>query len=184
MISKRRLLASAGGLICVSAAAVSGSVCPARAALPPIAMDKHEQYMRLAIEQGRTNPAFPFGAVIVKPATGETMATGANNAHANPVLHGEIVCINEYVARHGNQGWEDVALYTTGEPCPMCMTALIFARIGAVVYGSTVEAQQQPGHRGFAISAKQLVEAAPFPTGLLLGGVLASETDRMFRERK
>jgi tRNA(adenine34) deaminase len=181
MISKRRLLVSAGGLICVAAATSK----PARAALPPIPTEKHEQFMRLAIEQGRKNPAYPFGAVIVQPATGETMAIGVNNARANPTLHGEVAAINEYVARHGNQGWEDVVLYTTAEPCPMCMTALIFARIGGVVFGTAEAAQQKPGDHGFGISAKQIVDASPFPNKpLLLGGVLGAETDRMFRERK
>ena len=61
MISKRTLLLSAGGLICVA------GTRPARAALPPISMTQHDGFMRLAIEEGRRNPAYPFGAVMVRP---------------------------------------------------------------------------------------------------------------------
>jgi tRNA(Arg) A34 adenosine deaminase TadA len=50
------------------------------------------------------------------------LAEGVNDSRRNPVLHGEIVCINAYVAAHGNVGWEDAVLYTTAEParcaCP------------------------------------------------------------------
>jgi len=180
MISKRMLLGSMVALTCVPGAR------PARAALPPIPMDRHERYMRLAIEQGRKNPYFPFGAVIVRPETDEVMASGVNKTRENPTLHGEIVCMNDYIARHGNRGWDALVLYTTCEPCPMCMTALIFAGIGGVVFGTTnTDGLRKAGMDPIAISAKDVVDAAPFYKGhLLLGGVLASDTDRMFLERK
>lgn len=50
----------------------------------------HEDYMRLAIESARTVASVPFGAVIVRPATGECLATGANRSAENPIFHGEI----------------------------------------------------------------------------------------------
>jgi hypothetical protein len=40
------------------------------------------------------------------------LAQGVNNSKTNPILHGEIVAINDYVARHGNQGWANSILYT------------------------------------------------------------------------
>ena len=129
-ISKRSLL---GGLACIAVAR------PARAALPSISMAQHERCMRLAIVEARRNPAYPFGAVIVRPDTGEVLARGVNNSRANPILHGEIACMNDYVQSHGNQGWAALALYTTGEPCSMCMSALVWARIGGVVYGTSIE---------------------------------------------
>ncbi len=178
MITKRRLLASLGGLICVPAA------WPARAALPPISTGQHERCMRLAIAEARRNPAYPFGAVIVRASTGEAVAEGVNNSRANPVLHGEIASMNDYVARHGNKDWEQMVLYTTGEPCVMCMGALIWAGIGGVVFATSIDGIRKSGISQIAISAKQVAEAAPFYHGLLLGGVLAAETDRLFMERK
>ncbi|HTR88070.1 MAG TPA: nucleoside deaminase [Reyranella sp.] len=179
MISKRTLLIGFGGLVCLPGAR------PARAALPPISMARHEQAMRLAIAQGRRNPYWPFGAVIVRADTGEVMAEGVNS-HDNPVLHGEIVCINDYVARHGNKGWADMVLYTTCEPCPMCITALIWAHIGGVVFGTgNFDGLAKAGLDAIKISARDVIDATPFgPKPMLLGGVLAAETDAMFLNRK
>ncbi len=144
--------------------------------------------MRLAIAEARGNPMYPFGAVIVRPgandAAGETMARGVNNSRVNPILHGEIACMNDYVSRHGNTGWSDMVLYTTGEPCSMCMSALVWAGIGGVVFASSIQGILAAGIGQINITARQVAEASPFYSGLLLGGVLAAETDKMFLDRK
>lgn len=178
MISKRRFLLCACGAAC---AAVSR---PARAALPPIPMDRHEAYMRLAIAEAKGNPRYPFGAVIVRPSTGEVMGKGVNDSAANPILHGEIACLNDYVRQNGNTGWADTVLYTTGEPCSMCMSALMWAGIGGVVFASSIEGIKRAGIGQIEIAARAVADATPFWKGLLLGGVLAAETDRMFLERR
>lgn len=179
MISRRRLVVGLAGLIGTPGAAF------AQAALPPISMDRHEAAMRLAIEQGRKNPYYPYGAVIVRAATGELMAEGVNDARSNPTLHGEIVCLNDYVRRHGNRDWEQMVLYATCEPCPMCMTALIFARIGGVVFASSsFGAVAASVGEPIRLSAQDIVDATPFYKPMLLGGVLAAETDAMFSNRK
>jgi tRNA(adenine34) deaminase len=180
MISKRTLLVGLGGLICVPGAK------PARAALPPVPMARHEQAMRLAIEQGKKNPYYPYGAVITEASTGAVVAEGTNDARANPTLHGEIVCINDYVSKHGNKDWESKILYTTCEPCPMCMTALIWAGIGGVVFASSAFSPALVASIGepIKISAQEVIDKASFHKPMLLGGVLAAETDAMFTNRK
>jgi tRNA(Arg) A34 adenosine deaminase TadA len=178
MISKRRLIVGAGALICVAGAR------PARAALPPISMARHEQAMRQAIEEARRNPVYPFGAVIVRADTGEVMARGVNNSRENPILHGEIACMNDYVRLNGNKGWGQAVLYTTGEPCSMCMSALVWAGIGGVVFASSIDGIRRAGIEQIDITARAVAAASPFYSGLLLGGVLAAETDRMFMDRR
>lgn len=178
MISKRMLLVSVGALVCTPGAK------PARAALPPISLDRHERAMRAAIEQGRRNAAYPFGAVIVRAETGEVMGQGVNDMSANPTLHGEIACMNDYVGRHGSTDWPSRVLYTTAEPCPMCMSALVWARIGGVVFGTPIEGLKRFGIDQIDITARAVVDASPFYSGILLGGVLQDDTDRLFRERK
>ena len=106
--------------------------------LDAIPLTAHETAMRLAIAAAKANPFYPFGAVIVGAADRAVLAQGVNNGKANPILHGEIVAISDYIARHGNQGWADGILYTTGEPCPMCMSAIVWAGISGVVYGSSI----------------------------------------------
>ena len=178
MISKRTLLIGLGGLICVPGAR------PARAALPPISMARHEQAMRLAIEQGKKNPYYPFGAVMTDAASGAVVAEGTNDARSNPTLHGEIVCMNDYIAKHGNKDWESKVLYTTCEPCTMCISALIWARIGGVVFATSLDGQRRAGMEPFKITSQQVIDSENYHKPMLLGGVLASETDQMFVDRK
>jgi tRNA(adenine34) deaminase len=175
---RRRLFVGAGALICVAGAR------PARAALPPISTARHEQAMRQAIEEARRNPRYPFGAVIVRADTGEVLARGVNNSGENPILHGEIACLNDYVRLNGNRGWGQAVLYTTGEPCSMCMSALMWAGIGGVVFASSIDGIRRSGIEQIDITARAVADATPFWKGLLLGGVLAAETDRMFLERR
>lgn len=179
MISKRNFLGSTGALICV--AATRGASAQQ---MPALSMAQHERFMRLAIEEARKNPYYPFGAVIVRPDTGEVMARGVNDSRANPILHGEIACMNDYVKRHGNRRWGPLLLYTTGEPCSMCMSALVWAGIGGVVFASSIDGIRRAGIEQINITARTVIEQSPFYNGALLGGVLASETDRMFMERK
>jgi tRNA(adenine34) deaminase len=152
--------------------------------LAAIPLAAHEEAMRLAIAAAAANPAFPFGAVIVRASDRAVMATGTNNGSANPTFHGEIVAINDYVARHGNRGWEETVLYTTGEPCPMCMSALAWARIGGVVYGTSIEKLRQVGIDQILLPATAVIAAAPFYHGEILGLVLAAETDALFENRQ
>lgn len=175
MIAKRSLMVSLGGIVFVSGA---------RAALPDIPMVRHEAAMRLAIQQAGGNPRYPFGAVIVGATNGELLAGGVNDSAKNPILHGEIACMNDYVQRRGNKDWASVVLYTTGEPCSMCMSALVWSGIGGVVYASSIDAIRAAGIDQIGIRAQSVQDASPFYNGTLLGGVLSAETDRMFRERK
>ena len=177
MISRRAFLASVGSLVCVAVAR------PART-LPPIALARHEAFMRLAIAEGRKNPMWPFGAVMVQPESGEVIARGVNDSQADPILHGEIVCMQDYVRRHGNRSWASLVLYTTAEPCPMCMSALVWAGIGGVVYGTSIEGISRAGIPQIEIKANAVVDASPFYKGMLLGGVLQAETDRLFMDRR
>jgi tRNA(Arg) A34 adenosine deaminase TadA len=174
------------------AAAVCGFSLPASAAKDPmpaidlsaIPLSAHEEAMRLAIAEARGNPVFPFGTVIVKASDRQVMAAGVNTGAANPTFHGEIVAINDYVARHGNLGWGEAILYTTGEPCPMCMSAMVWAGMGGVVWGTSIEQLRQFDIEQIRIPATAVTAAAAFYRGEILGNVLAAETDALFRNRK
>ncbi len=152
--------------------------------LSTIPLRIHEEAMRRAIAVSRQNRFFPFGAVIVRAVDHQIMAVGVNNGATNPIWHGEIVAINDYVSRHGNQRWQEVILYTTGEPCPMCMSALAWARIGGVVYGTSIETLRRVGIDQILLPATSVIGAAPFYRGEIIGGVLASETDALFANRE
>jgi tRNA(adenine34) deaminase len=182
MWSRKEFGSSVAAITCGNV--IRGSAAPARpidlSAMPPSA---HEDAMRLAIAAARGNPAYPFGAVMVRAADRRVMATGVNKGAENPILHGEIAAINDYVARHGNSGWGEVILYTTAEPCPMCMSAIAWAGIGGAVYGTSIETLRQVGINQILIP-DTVIGAAPFYHGSILGDVLKAETDALFVNRK
>ena len=126
----------------------------------------------------------PFGAVIVKD--GRVLARGRNSGKRlkDPTAHAEMVAIRHCLAEHGPEILRGATIYTSGEPCPMCTAALLWARIGGIVFASSsFGAPAAAGIDPIKLSAKDVIDATPFYKPMLQGGVLAAETDRMFRER-
>ena len=80
----------------------------------------------------------PIGAVIVDPASGEIIATGANAPIAthDPTAHAEILALRAAAARLGNYRLTGLTLVVTLEPCAMCAGAISHARIGRLVFGA------------------------------------------------
>jgi tRNA(Arg) A34 adenosine deaminase TadA len=152
-------------------------------ALPIKARAAHEANMRLAIDEARRNPLWPFGAVIVNAADGAVVARGVNEAGLNPTFHGEIVALNNYFRDHGHGGLGGKILYTTAEPCPMCMGAFIWAGIGGVVFGTSIDELAGLGIGQIKIEAAHLCRQADFFLGSVLGGVLSADTTELFRRR-
>ncbi len=140
----------------------------------------HEYYMRLAIRAARGVPAAPFGAVIVRAATGECVASGANRASENPVYHGEIDAINRCSAAHPGIDWTELALYTTAEPCPMCQSAIAWAGISSVYYGTSIPHLQKAGWNQIDIRAVEVARRTPFRRLRVVGGILESECNALF----
>jgi tRNA(Arg) A34 adenosine deaminase TadA len=166
-----------------SGAALTCMVVPraSRGAVPPISLADHEKYMRLAIAESAHTRNIPSAAVIVKPATGEVLARGINNSDYDPLLHGELSCVQDYIRRNGNREWDECVLYSISEPCTMCQSALVFAGIAGTVFGSSIEGV----HRGSGVEnprihAKDIVEASSFYKGFIIGGILSAETDKIF----
>ena len=159
----------------------SGAI--AKTTLSSIPLKQHERAMRAAITMAAQNPSYPFGAVIANANNGVIVARGFNKTFENPLLHGEISTINNYVAQYGNKNWTDLILYTTGEPCPMCMSALIWTGIGGVVYGSSASAIKKSGIDIFSFSAKEINQGSNFSNTQLMGGILESECDVLFKNR-
>jgi len=183
MLSRRTFASLMGAAANVGGAAASSASAPALN-LDALPLAAHETAMRLAIAAAKANPFYPFGAVIIGAVDRTVLAQGVNNTKTNPARHGEIVAINDYVARHGNQGWADGILYTTGEPCPMCMGAIVWAGIGGIVYGSSITTLTEAGIAQIMIGASAVRDAAPFCRGRIIGGILRAETDTLFRNRQ
>ncbi len=81
----------------------------------------------------------PFGAVIVKD--GVIVGEGWNRVIAthDPTAHGEVTAIRDACERLGTFSLADCEIYTTGQPCPMCLGAIHWARIARIYYGFGIE---------------------------------------------
>jgi tRNA(Arg) A34 adenosine deaminase TadA len=157
---------------------LSASATTARQAKVP-ALD-HDRYMRAAITQARLVPELPFGAVLVDIGSGEIVAEGHNRSQPNPTFHGEIDVINRLAADASDVDWSALVLYTTAEPCPMCQSAIEWAGIAAVVYGSSIPFLKRSGWCQIDLRAAAVIERTPFRKTALLGGVLEQECNELF----
>lgn len=90
----------------------------------------------ISVENVR-NGGGPFGAVVVKD--GEIVATGANRVTANndPTAHAEVSAIREACRKLGTFRLSDCIIYTSCEPCPMCLSAIYWSGINTIYYGNT-----------------------------------------------
>ena len=99
----------------------------------------HERYMRRAIALAVEVPELPFGAVIVLRGSGEIVAEGWNKSAINPTWHGEIDALNALFQSDHRFHGSELVLYTTAEPCPMCIGAILWSGIEMVVFGSSIQ---------------------------------------------
>jgi tRNA(Arg) A34 adenosine deaminase TadA len=163
-----------------------GQTHKAQSSLPPQIPDAsafdldHDRFMRLAIEQAKNEPRYPFGAVIVDIKARDVIAEGYNQGRQSPTFHGEIVTINRCAARHPGVNWEQLALYTTAEPCPMCQSAIEWAGIPLVVYGTSIPFLKSNGWRQIDIRADEVALRTPFQRTAVLGGILEDECNALF----
>ena len=98
------------------------------------------KYMRMAIgiaEENVDNGGGPFGAVIVRQ--GEVISTGANRVTANcdPTAHAEVSAIRAACQKLGTFKLDGCTVYSSCEPCPMCLSALYWAGVERICYGNT-----------------------------------------------
>ena len=102
----------------------------------------HTRFMRRAIELSLTNidaHGGPFGAVIVKD--GQIVAEGANRVTASndPTAHAEIVAIRAACTKLNTFNLAGCTIYTSCEPCPMCLSALYWSHVDKIFYANTKE---------------------------------------------
>jgi len=135
-------------------------------------------FMRMAIEEARLAD-FPFGAVIVRD--GAVIARGRNlgRTDRDPTAHGEMVAIRRCLAEHGPAALRGSTLYTSGEPCAMCMGAIIWCRFGRMVYAASI-AQLATRIDQIMITSEEIATKARFAPVAITGGVLAEEAMALF----
>ena len=162
------------GLICVAAA--PGRVMAAASASPA----DDERFMRMALQEAR-RADFPFGAVIVR--AGRVIARGRNMGRrlGDPTAHGEMVAIRRLVAARNAAALRDSTLYTTGEPCAMCMGAILWSHVGRLVFAASL-AQLATKIDQIMLTSADVADKTKFAPIMITGGVLADEAMKLFEK--
>ena len=105
--------------------------------------EQNDQYMKRAIELARdsvaVNAGGPFGAVVVK--NGRIIGEGSNQVTSSndPTAHAEIIAIREACKTIGSFQLDGCEIYTSCEPCPMCLGAIYWARPAKIFFACTRE---------------------------------------------
>jgi tRNA(Arg) A34 adenosine deaminase TadA len=160
----------------LAAAAIAPTSAHAQAA--GLASVEDMRFMRMALDEAR-QADFPFGAVIVRD--GAVIARGRNLGRTtdDPTAHGEMVAIRRCLADHGSAALRGSTLYTSGEPCAMCMGAILWCHVGRLVFAASVT-QLATKINQIMLSSADVAAKAPFAPISITGGVLADEAMALF----
>ena len=137
------------------------------------AMDK----AREGIRSGQT----PFGACIVKGA--EIIACEHNRVWETTDItaHAEVTAIREACRKLGTVDLSGCTIYSTTEPCPMCFSAIHWARIGKIVFGTSIQDAADAGFNELAISNQELKKNGCSHIQIT-AGFMRDENLELFRE--
>jgi tRNA(adenine34) deaminase len=148
-------------------------------ARPATVLPEDARFMQLAIDEA-AKAEIPFGAVIVKD--GKVLASGHNRTglDRDPTAHGEMVVIRAFLSEHGPEALKGTTLYTSGEPCCMCMGAIIWCGIGRLVFAASIE-QLSAKIGQIMLTAEDVATKSPFAPIDVAGGVLSAEAMALFK---
>ncbi len=148
-----------------------------------IFMKRAIELSRLAVEHGNE----PFGAVLVKD--GEIVFTGENKIYTehDPTFHAEAGLIREFCTQNGITDLREYTLYSSCEPCFMCSGAMVWMKLGRLVYAaSNNDLEQMLGNEG--CSCSEMVFDNSFWHPQVTSGVLREESleilKKYFEEHK
>lgn len=143
-----------------------------------------KEYMKAAIEKAREGIELgqsPFGSAIVKD--GQIVAATHNTVwrDGDPTAHAEVNCIRAAAKSLGTIFLSGCELYSTTEPCPMCLSAIHWAKIDRVVFGATIADAAAAGFKELFVDAKVLVEMGRSPLKVE-SGLLRDECADLFQQ--
>jgi tRNA(adenine34) deaminase len=165
-------------VVALASAAAASSSGPALAKSEVSPED--ERFMRMALDEARQGD-YAFGCVITRD--GAVIAQGHNLGKTNddPTAHGEMVAIRRCLADHGSASLRGATLYTSGEPCVMCMGAIVWCGIGRLVFAASVP-QIGSLTNQIMITSAEVAGRAKWNPIRITGGVFADEAVKLLRK--
>jgi tRNA(Arg) A34 adenosine deaminase TadA len=142
----------------------------------------NENYMQLAIDKafdGMRNGQSPFGACIVKD--GQVVAVEHNHVWADTDItaHAEICTIRSACRKLGTIDLSGCVIYSTTEPCPMCFSAIHWAKISTIYYGTSIADAQKAGFNELTVSNFDMKKYGESPVEII-DGVLREKAMELF----
>ncbi len=139
-------------------------------------------FIRLAIQaawQGLEKGEMPFGACVV--SKGQVLSVAHNSARADldTTAHAEVQAIREASRRVKALELTGGTIYSTCEPCPMCFTACVWAKLEKIVYACRIEDAERAGIRQVSISSSRMNQLAQSGV-VLVGDLLREESRKLF----
>jgi tRNA(adenine34) deaminase len=163
-------------MIAIAGAAASPPISAALA--DQAASVEDEAFMRMALDEARQGSS-PYGAVIVRDSVVLSRGRNLGRQNDDPTAHGEMVAIRRCLADRGSADLRGATLYTSGEPCVMCMGAILWCRIGRLVFAASIK-QLATRVNQIMLSSAEVAATAPFAPITITGGVLADEAMQLF----
>jgi guanine deaminase len=127
---------------------------------------REEEFMLLAIDKARDGIAAgqsPFGAVIVRDGIVVAVTHNTVWRDLDPTAHAEVNCIRSAAGSLQAINLSGCQMYSTCEPCPMCLAAIHWAKIDRVVYGATIADAATAGFCELHVDARVLAEMGKSP---------------------
>jgi tRNA(adenine34) deaminase len=142
--------------------------------------ERMAELVRFTARTLETTSPVPFGAMIVDSATGERLmrAVNAVRRENDPSSHAELRTVRKATRRLKKTSLKGFTLYTTCEPCPMCMANALWAGLDRVVFGATI-ADANRHCRQIRISAREVVRRSDM-TCIVDGPILRKDCYELF----
>ncbi|MEW5896009.1 MAG: nucleoside deaminase [Candidatus Omnitrophota bacterium] len=142
----------------------------------------NEHFMKLAIDKAREGideGQTPFGAVIVKDGGPVACSHNVVWKTMDITAHGEINCIRAACRTLNTIDLSGCVIYSTCEPCPMCFSAIHWARIGKIFYGAGIDDAREAGFHELEIANEEMKRIGQSPIEII-GGILKDECSALF----
>lgn len=143
---------------------------------------RDEELMRRAVEaarEGIDEGQTPFGACVARDGSPVAVEHNVVWATTDITAHAEIQALRRACRELDSVDLSGCTMYTTCEPCPMCLAACHWARLDRVVYGARIEDAAAAGFRELSLSAREMTERGGSPLEVE-GGVLREACVELF----
>lgn len=143
-----------------------------------------EEFMLEAIQEAKKGNTL-YGAVLVANGSFETVARAFNTVKQDSDVsaHAELNLIRDFCKQNKILNLENYTLFTTCEPCPMCATVAVWAKVSRIVFGLTIKDLIEKGQPQIDISCKEIIEKSSVKIEVV-EGILKEEVNKWYEELK